>query len=141
MRNRSNLRCGVERYPNYEKIWNQFGLEDHYEIVDIDLHCSDRSGGLTAAPCMAGTVTIEKTTLDWWENCYRITNGEVELIAVADIGPRILRFGFVGGDNVFSSIQNGGQNWGATYGTGTADTGCGSLPKPPISLTIPTISP
>jgi len=47
------------------------------------------------------SVKVEKTKFEGWENCWRITNGEVELIAVADIGPRIIRFGFVGEENQF----------------------------------------
>ena len=46
-------------------------------------------------------VKIEKTAWNGWPNCYRITNGEVELIVTSDIGPRIMRYGYVGGQNVF----------------------------------------
>lgn len=44
---------------------------------------------------------IEKTNYGGWPNCYRVTNGEVELIATTDVGPRIIRYGFVGGQNLF----------------------------------------
>jgi hypothetical protein len=46
-------------------------------------------------------VRVEKTAYGGWANCYRITNGEVELIVTGDVGPRIIRFGFVGGQNLF----------------------------------------
>jgi hypothetical protein len=46
-------------------------------------------------------VKVEKTEYKGWHNCYRVTNGEVELIVTGDVGPRIIRFGFVGGQNVF----------------------------------------
>jgi hypothetical protein len=46
-------------------------------------------------------VKVEKTEYKGWHNCYRITNGEVELIVTGDVGPRIIRFGFVGGQNFF----------------------------------------
>ncbi|MDP8242904.1 MAG: DUF4380 domain-containing protein [Candidatus Hinthialibacter antarcticus] len=64
----------------------------------------------------AGAVKIEKTTFEGWNDCYRMSNGEVELIAVADIGPRILRVGFVGGQNFFSVSEGskgktGGNEW------------------------------
>lgn len=36
-----------------------------------------------------------------WPNCIRLSNGTIELIATTDIGPRIIRFGFVGGQNLF----------------------------------------
>ena len=45
------------------------------------------------------SVRIERTEYAGWPNCYRMTNGEVELIATSDVGPRIMRFGFVGGQN------------------------------------------
>lgn len=48
---------------------------------------------------MSAQVTIEKTAWQGWPNCYRITNGEVELIITSDIGPRIMRYGFPGGRN------------------------------------------
>jgi hypothetical protein len=46
-------------------------------------------------------VKVEKTAYKGWANCYRVTNGEVELVVTSDIGPRIIRFGFVGGQNLF----------------------------------------
>lgn len=46
-------------------------------------------------------VKIEKTAWNGWPNCYRISNGEVELIVTSDIGPRIMRYGYVGGQNFF----------------------------------------
>jgi len=47
------------------------------------------------------SVTIEKTTWGGWPNCYRISNGELELILTSDIGPRIMSCGFQGGQNFF----------------------------------------
>ena len=49
-------------------------------------------------------VKIEKTSYKGWPNCYRITNGEVELIVTSDIGPRIMRYGFVGDQNFFKEF-------------------------------------
>jgi len=49
-------------------------------------------------------VKIEKTNYKGWPNCYRISNGEVELIVTSDIGPRIMRYGFVGGQNFFKEF-------------------------------------
>src|ERR1017187_6690011 len=49
-------------------------------------------------------VKIEKTNYKGWPNCYRITNGEVELIVTSDIGPRIMRYAFVGGPNFFKEF-------------------------------------
>ena len=50
-------------------------------------------------------VKVERTEYKGWPNCYRITNGEVELIVTGDVGPRIIRFGFVGGQNLFKEFS------------------------------------
>ena len=47
------------------------------------------------------SVTIEKTAYGGWPGCYRIANGEVEAVVTADVGPRVIRYGFVGGQNLF----------------------------------------
>src|SRR5579872_7261468 len=49
-------------------------------------------------------VHVEKTGYKGWRNCYRITNGQVELIVTSDVGPRIIRYGFVGGQNLFKEF-------------------------------------
>ncbi len=56
---------------------------------------------LTIAMTATAAVKIEKTAYQGWQNCYRVTNGEIELIVTGDVGPRIIRFGFVGGQNLF----------------------------------------
>ena len=61
-------------------------------------------------------VTIEKTDYAGWPNCYRISNGEVELVVTSDVGPRIIRYGYVGGQNLFVELeedlgQTGGDSW------------------------------
>lgn len=48
---------------------------------------------------MEAQVKIEKTAFSGWPNCYRISNGEAELIVTSDIGPRIMFYGFRGGQN------------------------------------------
>ena len=47
---------------------------------------------------------IEKTNYQGWPNSYRISNGEVEAVITSDIGPRIMRYGFVGGQNFFKEF-------------------------------------
>ena len=56
---------------------------------------------LTLAMSATAAVKIEKTAWGGWPNCYRISNGDVELIVTSDIGPRIMRYGFAGGQNMF----------------------------------------
>jgi hypothetical protein len=51
-----------------------------------------------------------------WPNCIRLSNEKVELIATLDVGPRIVRFGFIGGQNFFHLIpdhagKTGGDTW------------------------------
>jgi len=44
---------------------------------------------------------IEKVSYGGWPNCYRLTDGKVELIVISDVGPRVIRYGFIGGQNMF----------------------------------------
>jgi hypothetical protein len=61
---------------------------------------------------------IEISTVNYkgWPNCCRLSNGSIELIVTTDVGPRIIRFGFVGGDNEFCEFpdqlgKTGGNAW------------------------------
>jgi len=47
---------------------------------------------------------IEKVSYGGWSNCFRIANDEVELVVTTDIGPRVIRYGFIGGQNVFKEF-------------------------------------
>ncbi len=53
----------------------------------------------------AAAVRIEKVDYKGWPDSYRISNGEVELVVVGDIGPRIMRYAFVGGQNLFKEFE------------------------------------
>lgn len=73
------------------------------------------SAALAAVPAVAA-VTIEKIPYAGWPNCFRVSNGEVELIVTSDVGPRIIRYGFVGGQNLFVELEEdlghtGGSSW------------------------------
>lgn len=46
-------------------------------------------------------MNVDKIDYRGWPNSYRISNGEVEAVVTSDIGPRIIRYGFVGGQNFF----------------------------------------
>jgi len=61
-------------------------------------------------------VKIEKTNFKGWSNSYRISNGEVEVIVTSDIGPRIMRYAFPGGQNIFKEFtetlgKSGEEKW------------------------------
>lgn len=55
---------------------------------------------------MVAAVKVEKTEYKGWPDCYRVSNGEVELIVTSDVGPRVIRFGFVGGQNLFKEFSD-----------------------------------
>ena len=48
---------------------------------------------------------METVNYGGWPNCIRISNGEIELVATTDVGPRIIRLGFVGGQNLFKNYE------------------------------------
>ena len=54
---------------------------------------------------VSAEVKVEKTEYKGWRNCYRVSNGEVEVIVTGDVGPRVIRFGFVGGQNLFKEYS------------------------------------
>ncbi len=59
---------------------------------------------------------MEKVEYRGWPNCFRLRNGLIELVVTTDIGPRVIHFGLVGGDNVFKVIDEeaglvGGDCW------------------------------
>lgn len=53
---------------------------------------------------------IETVPYRGWKRNIRLTNGQVELIVTQDVGPRIVRFGFIGAQNAFGELpeQMGG---------------------------------
>ena len=62
------------------------------------------------------SITIERIEYGGWPNCYRFSNQRIELIITTDVGPRVIRLGFVGQDNEFKEYpdmlgQTGGKEW------------------------------
>ena len=60
--------------------------------------------------------SIEKISYSGWPACWRLRNSTVELIATSDVGPRVMRFAFVGGENVLCELadtlgKTGGTQW------------------------------
>ena len=49
-------------------------------------------------------ITIERTGFHGWANSWRMSNGEVELVVTGDVGPRVMRYGFAGGQNFFKEF-------------------------------------
>ena len=59
---------------------------------------------------------IEKKNYKGWANSYYLTNNRVDLVVVTDVGPRVIRFGFVDGQNLFFEDTKtlgvtGGDEW------------------------------
>ncbi len=59
---------------------------------------------------------LERFAYQGWKNCYRLSNGLVDLVITGDVGPRIIRFGFVGEENEFYENAGmlgltGGDEW------------------------------
>jgi hypothetical protein len=44
---------------------------------------------------------VEVIPYGGWQECLRVANTEVELVVTAEVGPRVIRFGFIGGANEF----------------------------------------
>lgn len=65
-------------------------------------------------------VSIEKISYGGWSKVYRVSNDTVEVYVTSDVGPRVMRYGFVGGDNEFYEAphllgKTGGEEW-VNYG-------------------------
>jgi hypothetical protein len=63
---------------------------------------------------------MERVEYRGWKNCWRISDGAVDLVVTTDVGPRIIRFGFTGGDNMFhespSDLGKAGDSKWVSYG-------------------------
>ena len=63
-----------------------------------------------------GTITIRKVEYKGWENCIEMNNGSVGLIVTTDVGPRIIHFGFIGGENeLYQFEEELGKTGGEKY--------------------------
>src|SRR5579862_10026722 len=62
--------------------------------------------GLLLCVAASAAVKVEKIAYQGWPNNYRVSNGEIELVVTADVGPRIIRFGFVGGQNLMKEFAD-----------------------------------
>src|ERR1022692_567020 len=60
---------------------------------------------LTVCSLLQSQVKTEKVNYKGWPNSYRVSNGQVELIVTGDVGPRIIRYGFIGGQNLLKEFD------------------------------------
>jgi hypothetical protein len=49
---------------------------------------------------------VERVEYGGWKNNLRLSNGQAELIATLDVGPRVIRYGLAGGQNVFKEYAD-----------------------------------
>src|SRR5215469_8348010 len=49
---------------------------------------------------------IEKISWQGWNNVYRIWNETVQILVLADVGPRIIWYGFRDGENVLHEVAS-----------------------------------
>lgn len=73
-------------------------------------------GAIALVAPLTAAVTVEKIEYAGWPNCYRVSNGDAELVVTSDVGPRIIRYGFPGGQNLFVELEEdlgrtGGEGW------------------------------
>ncbi len=52
------------------------------------------------------SLKIEKVAFGGWPNNLRLTNGRIEAVVTSDVGPRVIRFGFVNGPNLFAELPD-----------------------------------
>ena len=63
---------------------------------------------------------VEIVPYGGWELCLRLANESIEVVTTAQVGPRVIRLGFLGGPNEFANYpeqsgQTGGDQW-RSYG-------------------------
>ena len=63
-------------------------------------------GVTQAAASVSADVKIEKVLCLNQPNCYRLSNGVVDVVVTTDLGPRIIRHGFAGEDNLLGEISD-----------------------------------
>lgn len=61
-------------------------------------------------------IRIERRAYCGWPNSYFLSNGTVELVVLADVGPRVVRYAFAGGENQFHEFEDqAGSRGGAEF--------------------------
>ncbi len=59
---------------------------------------------------------LERLSYRGWNNAYKLSNGIVELVITADVGPRILFYGFRDGENLLHEVeQDAGRTGGSEF--------------------------
>lgn len=59
-------------------------------------------------------ISLEKTAYGGWDNCLKLFTDDLELVITLDVGPRVIRLGTPGGQNLFKEFDD---QMGKTSGT------------------------
>ena len=63
-----------------------------------------------ATNAFAGTVRrevkVEKVAYLGMPNCFKLSNGAVEVVVTTDVGPRIIRYSFPGEENILAEMPD-----------------------------------
>lgn len=73
----------------------------HDTILAACLGIAVLSGTALAA---SAPVTIEKVKYSTYGNCYKMSNGTVDVLVTLDLGPRVIFYGFTGGENNLAEL-------------------------------------
>jgi hypothetical protein len=62
------------------------------------------------------TLTVDTIEFEGWKDCLRLSNGAAEVVVTTTFGPRIIRYGLMGGANALHVIPEtrgkiGGESW------------------------------
>ncbi len=60
------------------------------------------------------SIALEKIAYGGWKNCLKMSDDSIELVVTLDVGPRIIRLGIPGGQNLFKEFDD---QMGKTLGT------------------------
>lgn len=59
---------------------------------------------------------VKRISYRGWKNGYKLSNAMVELVVIADVGPRIIFYGFSNGENLLHEVeQDAGQSGGSEF--------------------------
>lgn len=86
---------------------------------------------LALLPAVASAeVKVEKVSCLNLPNCLKLSNGQVEVVVTTDIGPRVIRYAFIGGENILAEIPGkpGAAEW-QTWGGHRLWIGPEGMPK------------
>jgi len=80
---------------------------------------------------------LERISYRGWDNAYRLFNGVVELVVTADVGPRILFYGFRNGENLLHEVK---EDAGKTGGSEFCPQAVATIKASGPTRTLPTLA-